>query len=935
MKKSFSLKAFLVILTLILISSFAGCSSEDVSLINGDFEKGANDTGGVVDWYRSDYYGNMEEGNPFTKFSVVTDGYEGKAVCIENMQKNDARIYQHIDSPTDSKYKITAMVKTEGVTEEGAGANISVKGFAGTSDRVIGDSDWQELIYYVNVTDVSEGFDVCLSLGGYSAESIGKAYFDNVKIEKVKAIPADASSVTVWDSTKAQDTEETEVENEWLNNLFKFMFVLVILGLVVYAVILSNKTDVARYKKKMSLSVSHGKPDKWDWLIILVMTVIVIVVSFVNLGDTKAASDYWRAQKDGDYVIVEFEEETRVNRYSYSTNIPSSGSYTVYYENSEGVFVEIATITQGTFFEWSCTDTDFTTKKVKVEAKNAGLAINEVAFFNQDAEGNWQLIPVEVVEEVGEERGSNGTPACLFNEQDAAASVRTYMNGTYFDEIYHARTGYEHVNGLSVYETTHPPLGKLLIGLGIKIFGMNPFGWRFMGTLLGTLFVPLMYLFALKIFKKRLYAFSAAFLMMFDFMRFTQTRIATIDTYSVLFVLLMYYYMYDYFTTKTYDLKFVQSLKPLALSGLFFGIGVASKWTSMYAGAGLAFLFFLAKYLEYQDIQKRRYSWPKEKKSWLTSDFLVTCAFCVIVFVVIPAIIYTLCYIPYKPGEPDKDLITIMLDNQVNMFNYHSNLNATHSFSSTWWQWPILYRPIWYYLAPETGEGLRSTISSFGNPAIWWTGIGALVMSVIVAWKKRDKKMVVVFVAVAMQFCPWMLVTRCTFIYHFFTSVPFVILMIIYCAKYIIESKKITPYNGAAIAAFISGPVMLLSFAFFPTFVPMSLIVFAFSIVSFLMERYGNKDIVRILVPIGLALVTAVLVFTYVSVAFVTGALLVGYVVDMITRIKHKSAKGIPMLIYYLAVVAGLFIAFFPVMSGMTVSNEYIEELKWFPSWVF
>ena len=35
----------------------------------------------------------------------------------------------------------------------------------------------------------------------------------------------------------------------------------------------------------------------------------------------------------------------------------------------------------------------------------------------------------------------------------------------------------------------HPEVGKWMIALGERMFGMNPFGWRFMTALLGTLSV--------------------------------------------------------------------------------------------------------------------------------------------------------------------------------------------------------------------------------------------------------------------------------------------------------------------------------------------------------------------------------------------------------------------------------------------------------------
>jgi len=48
---------------------------------------------------------------------------------------------------------------------------------------------------------------------------------------------------------------------------------------------------------------------------------------------------------------------------------------------------------------------------------------------------------------------------------------------------------------MSPYETTHPPLGKIFIALGILVFGMVPFGWRIVGTLFGVAMVPVMYMF--------------------------------------------------------------------------------------------------------------------------------------------------------------------------------------------------------------------------------------------------------------------------------------------------------------------------------------------------------------------------------------------------------------------------------------------------------
>ena len=132
---------------------------------------------------------------------------------------------------------------------------------------------------------------------------------------------------------------------------------------------------------------------------------------------------------------------------------------------------------------------------------------------------------------------------------------------------------------------------------------MNPFGWRFMGTLTGVLMLPVMYIFAKMLLKKTKYAAFATILFAADFMHFAQTRIGTIDSYSILWIMLMYLFMYLFTQSNFNKEKLSKSLVPLALSGLFFGIGAATKWLCMYAGAGLAVIFFMTLYKRYKEYQ--------------------------------------------------------------------------------------------------------------------------------------------------------------------------------------------------------------------------------------------------------------------------------------------------------------------------------------------
>ncbi len=159
-----------------------------------------------------------------------------------------------------------------------------------------------------------------------------------------------------------------------------------------------------------------------------------------------------------------------------------------------------------------------------------------------------------------------------------------------------------------------------------------------------------------------------------------------------------------------------------------------------------------------------------------------TIYFCLIFFVLVPALIYLLSYIPFRDYS-DRGLVDRMIQNQNTMFGYHSTLESTHDFSSVWYEWPVLKRPIWFHSHIVTTTllgGLREGISSFGNPAVWWTGIPAALFMAYLWARKKDRTAAFLVVGYLAQYLPWFFVSRITFIYHYFPSVPFVVLMITY-----------------------------------------------------------------------------------------------------------------------------------------------------------
>ncbi len=630
--------------------------------------------------------------------------------------------------------------------------------------------------------------------------------------------------------------------------------------------ILDAKTESsATYKAE---TTGRYRYDKKDILIMSVMTIVYTIVALINLGSMKAPNTFWEPANAGESVTIDLGRTVNVSRISWYCGIneaiyDSTNRYIIQYLDENGQYVDLGTLEKRDVYKWKHLDVNVTTSRLKFIVQNPHGTINEIGIFEK---GKTEPVKgIKVVDYVNDSK-DRGRPENLVDEQELVQYWSSYKTDTYFDEVYHARTAYEYLNRIEPMEWTHPPLGKIIISIGIMLFGMNPFGWRIMGTLFGAAMIPVMYMFGIKIFRKRIFGFLAAFLMMFDFMHFAQTRIATIDVYGTFFIILMYYYMYDYFTVKSYEVGFRKSLRPLFWSGLFFGLGAASKWIGIYAGGGLALLFFLAKFREYCDYREIMNDARSRKPAWVR-DFIPlyvvrTMLYCVLFFVIIPLIIYSLSYIPYMmvPGRGPE----IIIENQKAMFDYHSRgvLGATHAFASQWWSWPFILKPIWYYTGEGLDQGMASSIVSMGNPAIWWAGVVAVVAVVVMAafrcsraslktagviaavalvllltpsvWQwgvilmfvaafvvveNVDQRLGVLFAAMSFQYLPWVFVERLAFIYHFFSTVPFLILWIVYAIKLLLDRSAVTKESRGMAYATLAGyfaAVVVLFIMFYP-----------------------------------------------------------------------------------------------------------------------
>lgn len=611
-------------------------------------------------------------------------------------------------------------------------------------------------------------------------------------------------------------------------------------------------SDFLYTEGSISLPPSASRPSSRlrgpDYACILIITLLYSCFALYDLGDMRAPTTALDLTA-GESIVLEFHPEPgqRLKSLVYYMAPEHKRTFTLAAGNTAGIiaqnsvfdgsWTDAGSITLNNVFTWQTTDlSDMIsedTDRICLTLESRSASLLELVFL--DETGNI-LTPENA-----------GDYPALFDEQNLYPAEISFRNSMYFDEIYHARTAYEFLKGLTAYENTHPPLGKLFIAAGIAVFGMNPFGWRIAGTLFGIAMIPFVYLFAKRLTDSTPLAAFGCFLFSFDFMHFTQTRLATIDVYITFFVILMYYFMYQYTRLSFYDTPLKKTFFPLGACGVCMGLGIACKWTGVYAGAGLALIFFgvmCRRYREYRYAKANPYSSTAGISHSAILDSFVpntrsTLLFCLLFFVAVPALIYLLSYVPFSDGTTD-GLILRLLHNQKYMFSYHSNLDSPHPYSSSWYQWPVMQRPIWYYSRIVTGSsgtgGLREGISAFGNPLVWWAGIPAVLYALYCFIRGGDSSRqdpscpvsvvqrkgsttqgysaLFLLTGYLAQYLPWSLITRATFIYHYFPSVVFVVLMIVFFFSQL--QQRIKKKGLMALLFLYGGAAFGLFFMFYP-----------------------------------------------------------------------------------------------------------------------
>ncbi|MDA0267714.1 MAG: phospholipid carrier-dependent glycosyltransferase [Cyanobacteria bacterium] len=401
-----------------------------------------------------------------------------------------------------------------------------------------------------------------------------------------------------------------------------------------------------------------------------------------------------------------------------------------------------------------------------------------------------------------------------------------------FDEVHYVPFAVDYLQHQAFFDV-HPPLGKDLIALGIRVFqlfqsldptsdptaggavqvagmALSPVSFRWLNALLGSL-MPVTALWVawtwakdISLPRRRCFAVLAGLLTSWDGFSLVESRLGLLHPALVglgLLALGAWGRSRDALTPWPWRL----------LAGIALGGAIAVKWN----GAGYWLVLVLGEVLTRRPWYRRRLGaadaapqkvsgraglplalpnqGTNKPRRWLWLGWL-------------PLGVYGLLWVPHL------HLVGVgFWPIHHTILNAHLGLTDTHRYQSAWFTWPLMIRPIaYFYQGLGVGETLNLigptvpnpdravALYGMGNPILWWlstaaVGMGAL--QVLRGWWPQRRSLAhiaaalrqgqrlsaptpravtsaaalqrLLIMAYAVNWLPWAIVQRSTFLYHY------------------------------------------------------------------------------------------------------------------------------------------------------------------------
>lgn len=360
----------------------------------------------------------------------------------------------------------------------------------------------------------------------------------------------------------------------------------------------------------------------------------------------------------------------------------------------------------------------------------------------------------------------------------------TYPSQVIFDEVHFGKFVNAYCCTHEHFFDIHPPHAKLLIAGVVALTsydGSFPFrnisdhftpdvpvlAFRIVPALFGMILPLLIFVLVRQLGGGLLAAFLAAAAVLLDNALLVQTRIIALD--GILLVA-QFGALSAYLASRK---KMGNSRWYfLVVAGILCGLAAGTKFT------GLAALLLLGLLLLYE-----LYKQGQAALMRIVAEGVVIVLAAIVIYSAGWVLHYALLTEKGSGDAWQKPTGNVLVDTiniHKKMLSANYNLAASHPYSSPWWMWPIMGRPVFYW------QGAGGAIMYFiGNPVVWWGALAGLVAVVgFSAYPLLQGKAApwvpgapLLLAGYAISLAPLVRVPRALFLYHYATPLLFSVML--------------------------------------------------------------------------------------------------------------------------------------------------------------
>jgi dolichyl-phosphate-mannose--protein O-mannosyl transferase len=289
-----------------------------------------------------------------------------------------------------------------------------------------------------------------------------------------------------------------------------------------------------------------------------------------------------------------------------------------------------------------------------------------------------------------------------------------------------------------------PPLGKILIAAGIKVFGDNPLGWRVMSAVFGASILVGIFLWVHLLLHDYELALAAALLSLFNNFVFVMSRVGMLDVFLVGFAI---WGVVGF--TAVLDLEGLSPAKRrglLALSGATLGCAFACKWNGVDTWAVVIAVAALLLWLEKRSKDETIARYARN----LRQVGIIPVMLCLLL---VPLIAYSATFWPLCRSIHRPFNLRELVAMQVFMWRFQRAAGGNPFISTHWYSWILR-------LGPQ-----RVLSYLVGNWVVMWAGLLAIVFCLRRFWNSLPETFVVLLYAV--NILQWAITPR-RFMYYYY-----------------------------------------------------------------------------------------------------------------------------------------------------------------------